>query len=1127
MIKYIILIICIAILLYILFRYQEGFEPLNNNVSILDISKNLLTDNSYTFIDGSLNVLYSDKHYPDDLFDINTIVDDIVVDDVSYNQATINKKNALDKMMYSKANQDKLLASTDDLINQFDSNLRTTINDAIKNTMFVFTWAISPTTPNPTGKYDHFNKTYLELLALRDKNLTNPAYSYSSTFYNDNEASKKTEKQNSFTLLNLSRQYIFNNYSNTLITDELSTDKDKLLLDSISNINSDINNYNTYLSTFNTKYSQAMNPLGPGITKVDFSFNILNFPDISDSLSKQKNYMNELLKTNYDSYFKPHYDNINYYVNNFDIKLQPLDSYNDLSMNTKINTIKQNITNKYNDISFNLAVFNVYNDSNVLDPTTNILLYSDPSLNNKIEYSKGQLYNYAYNKQKYSTMANRLYNISVNTDSDFNTLYNRVKNDYITQNNYITLMKQYCNAVNRDILNENSLIESINNILKTTCPTRLLKTNPNSTYISTSSSDLRSYLNNTSITNLSYYGTYSRTNTGINCNEVDRQPTISTSNNLTILRNFTIDVASAIDFYGRMTNYNNMMTSYTAYITYKSLIDSLLVANYGCTAYSTSNRAGSMYSSLISNYVNITDTISYLNLYIKPCAIKKYAKEVYSYRKTEYDTKLALYIDSYNKKNIKTFFDYIYTNLEPVYSTTDPKSTLRTFYDSYIVWNKTYLNDLAAYNQRTIEFNNALATLKNRDGSLHSRISNTIQDVFDTTQEYNINLFNKMVKQKEDEMTNTINTYTETMSKAKQDAFNYITKSNELLQKQQDQFNGGLGTDTQLNNFLDSQGNPFATSDATRNGKIDRYVDPSCGANEFIYCLGGKIECVDIYGDTIDAKLEDLSDQYSSYTRGKTYGKCGSFLKKVNINEYANNMSENLIQTGNVGYFYDVKKCPTDKPWRVGGEGTPIGFNDCYVDQDKASAVYTMIRKSDPSDFLNKSVVYIESEYILHDYAVRFPNTISILNNTNAKWVGNQRMYQGVIKSMNKNNLFDVYVPDESGILLNDIEPQKLRLPNINVKSTPQLDNLPKGSEPRPICRYGKFSEKCSKGDDPPIDFKSSDIASKELELNKYLITPKYEDSKYITGANSLDDLYTTGTSISNSNNTLGFSLFN
>jgi hypothetical protein len=128
---------------------------------------------------------------------------------------------------------------------------------------------------------------------------------------------------------------------------------------------------------------------------------------------------------------------------------------------------------------------------------------------------------------------------------------------------------------------------------------------------------------------------------------------------------------------------------------------------------------------------------------------------------------------------------------------------------------------------------------------------------------------------------------------------------------------------------------------------------------------------------------------------------------------------------------------------------------------------------------------------------------------------------------MNKNNLFDIYVPDESGILLIDIEPQKLRLPNINVKSSPRLDNLPAGSHPRPICRYGKFSDKCSKGNDPPIDFKNPDVAAKDLELNKYLITPDYSGSKIVSGSNVLEDLYSAGITVANTNNVLGFSLFN
>ncbi len=84
-----------------------------------------------------------------------------------------------------------------------------------------------------------------------------------------------------------------------------------------------------------------------------------------------------------------------------------------------------------------------------------------------------------------------------------------------------------------------------------------------------------------------------------------------------------------------------------------------------------------------------------------------------------------------------------------------------------------------------------------------------------------------------------------------------------------------------------------------------------------------------------------------------------------------------------------------------------------------------MIIKNKTTDFINKYIVYIESEYILQDYAVRFPDTISVLNNTTAKWFGNQRMYQGIIKTLNKNNLFDVYVPDESGLLLIDIEPNQ------------------------------------------------------------------------------------------------------
>jgi hypothetical protein len=1131
MIKYIILIICILILLYIVFRFKrEGFDPLNSNISILDISKNLLVDNSYTFIDLSLNVLHSDIYYPKDLIDINNIVDSIVVDDISYNTAKVNLKNALDNMNNSNMNQLLNLDKVNTNIDLFDNEPRNDINLQIKNTNLTYVWEPTSNTANPPEKYENFKRKYMDLINLRNINLVNPSYSYSSDTYNANEASAKKNMETSLADLKTSRINLYNNgYVSIKLTDNM-TDTDKIVLNSLLSINSNISNYSSYLNTFTSKYNTALNPLAPNARNITFSFDTLNIPDISNSLYIQKSYYDGLLLNNYNNVFKPYLNNINSYVSQYMTSSQMINVYNDTDMDYKITTIKSNVDNYYTSTEllnkFNLNVFKLLNAQNSIDPSTNIITYTDVNLNSKIEYSLLKAKQYSQDSNKFSFMANRLHNINLSNNGAYESLYKLITDNYITNKTYLSTIISYINKVNRDITDENSLIESINDVLRQTCPTKLLKTNPYSTYISTSSTDINSYLNNTYINNLTYYGSYSRTNTNITCNESSLQPTINTTTNITnsirTLLNYISDVNSAIEFYNKALIYNNITTEYNKYLLVKPRLDSMMNVTNAYYAYTTKNSLNYIYSILITKYSDINIAITELKNVFIPCAIKKYATDVYSSRINDYNVKMELYTIAYQKKQIKAFFDYLYLKFETTYY-----STINNYYNLYNQYHNQYLNDIKTYDLRYSEYKSALSYLKSQGNNLHKRISNSIQGIYSDTQKYNQKILDKMIEDKNNELTENINNYTRSMNLEKQNAFDYITKTNDLLQKQQDQFNGGNGTDTQLNNYLESINNPFISSDTLRKGTIDRYKDPECGNNEFIYCMGGKIECVDIYGDTIPDTLQDVSTEYTGYTKGKTYGKCGSFIKKINISEYADNMTENLTQPGNIGYFYDLTKCTPNKPWRVGGEGTPISFDTCYENSDRASTAYSAIRKFNSTDFLNKSIVYIESDYILQDYAVRFPDTISVLNNTTAKWFGNQRMYQGVIKTMNKNNLFDIYVPDETGILLVDIEPQKLRLPNISVKSSPKLDNLPKGSHPRPICRYGKFSDKCSKGDDPPIDFKSPEVASKDLELNKYLITPKYQDSKYISGSNTLDDLYSMGTTVANSNNVLGFSVFN
>ena len=1126
MIKYIILIICIIIIGYLLFRYKkEGFDPLNSTITISDISKNLLIDHSYNFIDTSLNVIHSKRYYPSDLLDINDIVDGIVVKDISYN-------NSQNKLAIATSTRDNSLKKRDDFLRQmntnidnFDNGLRKSINNRISTTIISYDWTPSPTnTKIPTQKYTTFKSKFDRLILLRNSKLVSEVYSRTSNFYSNNKNSKLSIKDNSFKVLKNIRQKIYNIGYITIDISATSITKDQTLLSTLLNSTADTSI--TIQSNFKTKYDNAI-PIGTNIQNIKnitFIFNDLNLPDISGSLTNQFNRINGLLEYSFRT-FQSHMNNLNNYVTNYAINLQKINGYNDTSMLSKIIAINTSVDNYYLSSelrsSFDLTKFKINNENDVILSYSKIDDYTDPQLNSKIIYSKNTSYAYATDKNKYRVMADALYGINVDTNGEFDRLYTKIEDD--NKNNvYLQNIKALVDEVNRDILNSNSLIASINVVLRQSCVNKTLNTNPSSKNIINTSNDLNYYLNNSSINNISYYGTYSRTNTNISCNtEVDNQPIITTSVNITMLKNYITNVKNAIDFYNRRTIYNSILSEYNKYTLIKPRLESMSQVKLAYKTFITKNSINFIYRDLITSYSNTVDARTYYNTTFRPSIIKRYAINVYKVTVDDYNTKNIDYINANNLNNIKIVFDFIYDEFEK-----KALISITSSYKNFIKWRNINISDQAEYERKIQEKQNALTNLKNNNTQLHSRVSDAIQGIMDDTDKYNKQVIEKTINDKTDEMMNNLNEYTKSIAESKKDAFNYITSTNDLLAKQQAQFNGGNGPDAQLNEYIENNNNPFVSSDSLRSGKIDRYKDTECKEGEFIYCLGGQIECVDIYGDKIEDTMVDMSDTYKSYTRGKTYGKCGSYIKKINIGEYSNQMSENLIQEGNIGYFYDLTKCTQEKPWRVGGEGTPISFNACYSDPDKASGMYAILRKMNPTDFLNKSLVYIESEYIVQDYTRRFPDTLKFLNNTTAKWIGNQRMYQGIIKSMNKNNLFDIYVPDETGILLSDIEPKRLRLPNLNMKDNPKLDNLPKGSHPRPLCRYGKFSNKCSKGDDPPIDFKSKDVASKDLELNKYLLTPKYGDTKYITGSNTLDDLYTPGTTIANTNNVLGFSVY-
>ena len=90
--------------------------------------------------------------------------------------------------------------------------------------------------------------------------------------------------------------------------------------------------------------------------------------------------------------------------------------------------------------------------------------------------------------------------------------------------------------------------------------------------------------------------------------------------------------------------------------------------------------------------------------------------------------------------------------------------------------------------------------------------------------------------------------------------------------------------------------------------KIDRYADPMCKPNEYIYCLDGQIECNDILGGKMN-----LLQGMDPYVSGNTLARCGSYINKTNISDYTKDIDFNK----GTGVYFDISNCSKDKPWKV------------------------------------------------------------------------------------------------------------------------------------------------------------------------------------------------------------------
>ena len=108
------------------------------------------------------------------------------------------------------------------------------------------------------------------------------------------------------------------------------------------------------------------------------------------------------------------------------------------------------------------------------------------------------------------------------------------------------------------------------------------------------------------------------------------------------------------------------------------------------------------------------------------------------------------------------------------------------------------------------------------------------------------------------------------------------------------------------------------------------------------------------------------------------------------------------------------------------------------------------------------SVVYVDGDYLYDKY--KDDRLFKLIRAQTKIWVNNKVCYKGVIKNIRTNNNFDVSIPDEYGQVFYDISKKYLYTINLDYTNdlNKTLTDLKIGSFPRPVCKNGNFTKKCS-----------------------------------------------------------------
>jgi hypothetical protein len=283
----------------------------------------------------------------------------------------------------------------------------------------------------------------------------------------------------------------------------------------------------------------------------------------------------------------------------------------------------------------------------------------------------------------------------------------------------------------------------------------------------------------------------------------------------------------------------------------------------------------------------------------------------------------------------------------------------------------------------------------------------------------------------------------------------------------------GIATDTDSNLLKSNKVSPGITS-------IDRYLDPTCKPNEYIYCLDGQIQCNDILGGNLN-KLQTMT----SYASGNTLAGCDSHINKVNITDYTVQADLNI----GTGVYFDLSNCPdTNKPWRVGNKFVPsLG---CFASQSEADAKwneYIDISLNSKATYLLNDQVYILASFLKTQTDAGLPQLLAVLDsnkqiNTPYTTLNGQKYYYGKISAIT-GTTYTVLISTSklpkvplSSVEVKNVEKKYLLKNSLyNPKTNDYYSNLNAGSYPRPICKSGTFTSCLSS---PPFTMKNGEYIS-------------------------------------------------